>query len=700
LAPLARALASGGDDSLLLHGSALSAATLFPGAVAVGATFPFAVRLLAGGPDESAAASGRVFAWNTVGAILGSLATGYLVLPALGFASTATLATATSLLLAAAAALLASPRRRVLLATALAGLLALAVVRPDTPWATLRHGPLSHNQAIGEVAYHGVGRSANVLLFARPAGFSLFTNGLPESGIDGLSGRAGNMTVARWLSLLAVAARPDLRSLLVVGLGAGVTVEEVPASVDAIHVVELEPEVVRAVRSVGDRRRRDPLSDPRLHLHVDDARGALRLTERRFDAIASQPSHPWTSAASHLFTREFAALVRDRLTPSGVFVQWMGLPFVDEELLRSLVATALEVFPHVELYHPGGGGMLVLASAEPLELATSAPLAIARDPASWARFGVLCAEDVLAARVLDPAGARGFAAGAAPITDLHNRFQTHAPRILRRALGSDRAERLWAPHLPELDRLDGVDVPYLLLRVIRNGDVARARSLAAGLADPTARRVALGRAALAGGDREAGEYALREALRLDPQNRDVLAALLGFYRPAIVAGEAVAFGERFTADPEAAVIAGWRASAAGDWTAVRALESRLADIGFRHPLFEESLRLRAAWRSESGDPGLAGDAVALLEPILAPSPRVPDLLLRARAAAAAGETEIALATLDEALPRVPRGSELAKRWHQILRRLPVRGLAADWYLELENRFRRPPREDEATAAGG
>ena len=102
------------------------------------------------------------------------------------------------------------------------------------------------------------------------------------------------------------------------------------------------------------RRWRDPLADPRLRLHLNDARNALLLTDMRFDAIVSQPSHPWSAGASHLYTREFFQLVRDRLAPDGVMVQWIGLRFVDADLLRTLLASLTAVFPEVQVYRPHG----------------------------------------------------------------------------------------------------------------------------------------------------------------------------------------------------------------------------------------------------------------------------------------------------------------------------------------------------------
>ena len=313
LPALAEEFAASGKG-FLVSGVILGGSTLLPGAVAMGATFPFTVRILARNANDAARASGRVFAWNTFGAIIGALSAGYVVLPALRFAGMAAAVGAISLALALIAALIGRPRRRLFALLAIAGLLVLAVVQPAMPEAVLRYSPLSSRQLAGEIVYYGVGRGATVLLLERATSWQLLTNALPESAIETRWGRPSLYAVARWLSLLPIAARPKTRSLLVVGLGAGVTVQDIPASVEEIRVVEIEPEVVRANQRMADRRYNDPLADPRLQIHLSDTRGALQLTNRRFDAIVSQPSHPWTSGAPHLFTREFFAQVQKHLT--------------------------------------------------------------------------------------------------------------------------------------------------------------------------------------------------------------------------------------------------------------------------------------------------------------------------------------------------------------------------------------------------
>ena len=152
--------------------------------------------------------------------------------------------------------------------------------------------------------------------------------------------------------------------MLLIGLGGGNTLSAVPSTIDQIDLIELESEVVEANRVVGDGRvGGNPLDDDRLTLRLGDARGSLMLTDTEYDAIVSQPSHPWTSGASHLYTREFFEMVRDRLAPDGVFVQWMGLAFVNEDLLRGLVGTLGDVFDHVLVFRPKQAAVLFVASS-------------------------------------------------------------------------------------------------------------------------------------------------------------------------------------------------------------------------------------------------------------------------------------------------------------------------------------------------
>ncbi|MCY3732351.1 MAG: fused MFS/spermidine synthase, partial [Rhodospirillaceae bacterium] len=209
--------------------------------------------------------------------------------------------------------------------------------------------------------YYGVGRTSTVMMVAQDGYFYLRTNGLPEASIPA-RGSPPVQDPEKWLTALPVAARPDTRDMLVIGFGGGVALEGVPPSIDRIDVVELEPEVIAANRRLQGARNIDPLEDPRFNVIINDARNALHLTDKTYGAIVSQPSHPWTAGASHLFTREFVADAKRHLHDGGVFVQWMNSEFVEERLLRTLAATLLAEFVNVRLYHPSAQVLAFLAS--------------------------------------------------------------------------------------------------------------------------------------------------------------------------------------------------------------------------------------------------------------------------------------------------------------------------------------------------
>ena len=236
-------VALGAGPGAPLASAAVAAATLLPITLCIGATFPFAVRLLAMSAEQAAGGTARTYAWNTAGAIAGALGAGFLLLPRLGFAGTLSVGVAANLGLAAVAALATRPRRARLAAVAVAAGALLLVLPAQPPWALLSSNPLWKGSTPGEIVFSAVGRSSTVLVFDQEQRFRLTTNGLPESAID----RIGFLPLAnpaRMLGLLPPLLRPETREVLVVGLGGGMALEGIPSTVESIDVIELEPEVL------------------------------------------------------------------------------------------------------------------------------------------------------------------------------------------------------------------------------------------------------------------------------------------------------------------------------------------------------------------------------------------------------------------------------------------------------------------------
>jgi predicted membrane-bound spermidine synthase len=667
---LAARLGAGLDSPLA--SAALAVAALLPITLCIGVTFPFAVRFLALDADQAAAVTARVYAWNTLGAIAGALGAGFVLLPGLGFEGTALLGVAVSLLLALGSALVATPVRKGIAAVAAATGLLLAVAPPRAPWSLLRQSPLQDADTRGEIVFSAVGRSSTVLVVAQPLQFRLWTNGLPESVIDRIGTLPQPDAISHWLGLLPALIRPEARELLVIGLGGGAVLESVPSSVAAVDVIELEQEVLAANRAIASDRARDPLADPRFRVHIGDARGVLKLSAKRYDAIVSQPSHPWTAGASHLYTREFFSLVRSRLQPDGVFVQWIGLTFVDEALLRSLLATLDDVFGHVEVYAPTDRALLFAASPAPVAGLAGAGRALRAAPRDFARFGVVRVEDFASAWLLDEQGARAIAHGAPLNTDDDNRLAARSTRLGRSWLEPAFVRALLSPHDPLLADSGDLDRAALLRKIVLRGGASRARELAMA-EDGADEELGLGWVELTNNRSRRAARHFARARALAPDASDALVGLVASRRADLARGAVSEVPEARLEPPVAALVEGWRLAEKGDWDGVAALDAELARIAPGHALFREASQLRTRWRVKTGDPAACAEGMAIMERRLEYFWHPEDALLHARAALLAGQPIAASASLERIAAlasRNERGRDQARRALEIAKALP------------------------------
>ena len=405
---------------------------LLPTATCVGLSFPFAIRALARDQTQAATASAKIYSLSTFGGIFGALLTGTLLLPILQYHGSTTFAIMGNLVIALLAiALIKLPAGHVGAVAVAAGALLLAL--PRLPENVIRVSSIGNRITDGPILFNHVGKSATVTVFYDQGGFRFQTNGLPEASVLGLGTGDSWKHSGTWLAGLPPVLRDGMESMLIIGLGGGVAASAVPPSIRQIDVVELEGSVIEANRVVASMRNRDPLSDPRLRLILNDARNALALTDRRYDAIVSQPSHPWTAGASHLYTREFAEIAQQHLTSGGIFVQWMGTEFLDSDLLRSMTATLRDVFEHVRIYQPVQGTLLFVASGEPIVPEMRPSLGVADvDRNYYLRMGLVRPEHLLAILSAEGAGVDALAEGAPLILDERNLLAMRAPRLLRR----------------------------------------------------------------------------------------------------------------------------------------------------------------------------------------------------------------------------------------------------------------------------
>ncbi|MBX3248195.1 MAG: fused MFS/spermidine synthase [Myxococcales bacterium] len=360
----------------------MSAVLLLPLALVLGTSVPLAWRIAGGSAEEAAKHSGRVLATNTLGGLVGSLLAGFLLVPLLGIEAAIFVVIFVHLIASAIAfrSVVRGLVPKVLAITAplMVGA-ALLSAQPslhvpylldawyDTGRALINGPSEDYRQ---NVKFLEEGRNTTVTILERGGSLRLFNDGRPESGIS-LTGEPGFGEELALLGSLSTLFAEEHGRAMVVGLGAGHSAAVMTGGPwEQIDVVELEESVVRAARILYEAREKPfPVDDERVRLIVDDARAQLVLApEDSYDAVVSQPSHPWLAGSSALYTREFFEEVDRALRPGGVLALWTNLFRIHVRHLRSIVATLHEVFENVQAFVTESSSFVLVAGHGPLAL--------------------------------------------------------------------------------------------------------------------------------------------------------------------------------------------------------------------------------------------------------------------------------------------------------------------------------------------
>ena len=639
-----------GEDASVIDNAFLSALVLLPSTLFLGATFPFAVKIAATSAADAGSAAARVFSWNTVGATVGALAAGFWILPTFGFEGAIRLCVLANLGMGLFVFFLAPSSSRQARIVAVVSVLAVAVFfRPAPPMAILSASPFAELTSQDEPVWSQVGSTCSAMVLKRNDEYQVRINGLPQALIVPLGAPPMYGVQSRWLTALPLLARPNAKSICVIGLGGGVALEAIPASVEDIDVIELSPEVVEANRFLSSLRNSDPLADPRLHIVENDARSALERTSKQWDIIVSQPSHPWTAGASHLFTREFAQLVKERLTPDGVFLQWVATRSFDMDLVATYSATLLSEFEHVRLYQSSTVCPMFLASNEPLnieETMIDSPglLASAPDYTDW--LGVTGPESVAARMTIDTNGLRALCENVEPNTDDENRLAMSSPNFDANLEGVD-MEAVLAPYVDrDIDpRLDRVEIIRSLLEL---NFIERAYALAGRIEDPSERAYAEFVVASRVGNQDVATAKLAEAFELDSEDPRIAFQVVATQTSATMSPEALR-AQKVLSPAGKTAIEGWPLMMSKKWKELEALDQDLAKTLPNQPSYLVALQLRAAWRVRGNIPSAevrerALEAIKFADQGVAVNANLPLLVLRVEAASKAKEPDALLET--------------------------------------------------------
>ncbi|MBL8263240.1 MAG: spermine synthase [Xanthomonadaceae bacterium] len=452
---------------------------MFPAAFFAGMTLPlFTMILLRRGAGERSI--GRIYAANTLGAIVGVMLAVHVLIPMVGLRLAVTFAALADILLGLVLlrGFAAEFRPRwyfgALAATLLitAGSLLLGNVDPRAlASGVFRHGYAELDSAV-RVRYLRDGKTATVSYYEDAHGLGIIaTNGKPDASIqlrpEGVpTDDEYTMVMAATLPL---ALHPDPKRIAIIGWGSGLSTHTILGSAhpEVVDTIEIEPAMVQGARLYGDHVSRG-YSDPRSNLRLDDARTFFSSGGKRYDVIVSEPSNPWVSGVSSLFTREFYGFLSAHLDDDGVLVQWMQTYELNDPLFYSMVAALIGEYPHVQAYLTNSADVIFIASHKPIRSFDAGRL---RDPAlvpGLERLGLTKAEEHGVRRFAD----RSVLAAlvelySAPVhTDYLPSVALNAPRSRFKGESVQSIRTLMAAGMPVLE-LTGGRTPVPVAAAIR-----------------------------------------------------------------------------------------------------------------------------------------------------------------------------------------------------------------------------------------
>lgn len=419
----------------------LSALIIVPTALAMGAVMPVAIRAYVGTVDDVGTDVGRAYASNTLGAIIGSVAGGFLILPGPGLELGARLAALAMLAMGTWAALLDERRARM---PVIAAVLSLGVVlspgwnRSDFTAGLFRTHQASRYIRDGglfqrDLVYYRDGISTTVSVEKLAGGWVLRNNGKVEAS------NRHDMPTQILVGLMPVLFHGgEAQDVFLVGYGSGVTVGSIAIAPMVAHVdvVELEPAVYEAADKFFGSFNNEPDKNPKVRRLLGDGRNVLLAGGKSYDVIVSEPSNPWIAGVATLFTREFYQLAKKHLKPDGVFCQWAQLYELGPRNVKMIYRTFSESFKYVYAFTPGDEttDTILLGSDRPLTM----NLAALRDAmqssdvlrAELKRGEISVAEDLVASLLLGPSEVASFTAGASINTDDNAKLEYAAPHDL------------------------------------------------------------------------------------------------------------------------------------------------------------------------------------------------------------------------------------------------------------------------------
>ena len=355
--------------------SLISIGVLSLPAAALGSVLPLWIRFMGEGGSLLGERVGRLLTWNTLGAVVGVILTGFVLMPHIGLRDSFTVL---GMVLAAAAIVTALSTLRPYAAAAgavVTAFLILVTVNDRENWRYVI-GSGAFRLPSNESAFRWLHerRKLLTLLFYEDAADATVSVELGEDAAKGpglrINGKPdassfGDLSTQRLLALLPLMSNPTSKDVFCFGMGSGITAATaLHYPIERLAVAENCEPVLRAARFF------EPWNEglwtnSRVRIFTEDARTVLKLGQQKYDVIIAEPSNPWTVGVGSVFSLEFYQLAASRLKPGGIMSQWFHIYEMDDDTLELVIRTFATVFPYMEIWDADGADLIMLGSAQP-----------------------------------------------------------------------------------------------------------------------------------------------------------------------------------------------------------------------------------------------------------------------------------------------------------------------------------------------
>ncbi len=345
-------------------------------AACLGAVVPLAIRLSTSSSAALGDRVGRLLTANTIGAVVGVLLTGFILMPTMGLR---TALAALAILLFALAGVIAFQRHqsRVMFASVvlvIGAILGTALTGARWRWVMSAGLFRVRNLFVTQDAMIERQKRVELLFYKDSADATVsvektVTNNYEQVAlrINGKSDASsiGDAGTQYLLAHLPMTVRPDATNVFVLGFGSGITAGALLGHpIQRLTIAENCKPVLEA-GTLFAHWNRGVLTNERTRIINDDARAALKLRPDKYDVIISEPSNPWVVGVGSVFSRDFYKLCTNHLTPNGVMAQWFHKYEMADDIVFLIFRTFASVFPNMEIWDTQEGDLVLLGSPKP-----------------------------------------------------------------------------------------------------------------------------------------------------------------------------------------------------------------------------------------------------------------------------------------------------------------------------------------------